>query len=120
MMNEIKNIKFWIFDLDNTLYPSSTNLFSKIDKLMASYITKNLNVSNEEAIEIKNDYFKKHGTTLNGLMKNHNIDPHQFLEFVHNIDYSFLKKNEKLNKEIKNLPGKKLYLPMVQKNMQKM
>ena len=107
MMNEIKNIKFWIFDLDNTLYPSSTNLFSKIDKLMASYITKNLNVSNEEAIEIKNDYFKKHGTTLNGLMKNHNIDPHQFLEFVHNIDYSFLKKNEKLNKEIKNLPGKK-------------
>ena len=108
MMNEIKNIKFWIFDLDNTLYPSSTNLFSKIDKLMASYITKNLNVSNEEAIEIKNDYFKKHGTTLNGLMKNHNIDPHQFLEFVHNIDYSFLKKNEKLNKEIKNLPGKKI------------
>ncbi|MEY3429689.1 MAG: hypothetical protein RI930_522, partial [Pseudomonadota bacterium] len=29
-MNEIKNVKFWIFDLDNTLYPSSTNLFSKI------------------------------------------------------------------------------------------
>lgn len=107
-MDGIKNIKFWIFDLDNTLYPSSTNLFSKIDKLMASYITENLKVSNEEAIQIKNDYFKKHGTTLSGLMKNHNIDPHQFLEFVHNIDYSFLKKNEKLNKEIKNLPGKKI------------
>ena len=43
-MDKIKNIKFWIFDLDNTLYPSSTNLFSGIDKLMASFITQNLNV----------------------------------------------------------------------------
>jgi len=107
-MDKIKDIKFWIFDLDNTLYPSSTNLFSGIDKLMASFITQNLNVSHEEAIQMKNDYFQKHGTTLNGLIKHHNIDPHHFLEFVHNIDYSFLNKNEKLNKEIKSLPGKKI------------
>jgi putative hydrolase of the HAD superfamily len=107
-MEKIKDIKFWIFDLDNTLYPSSTNLFSGIDKLMASFITQHLNVNHEEALQIKNDYFQKHGTTLNGLIKNHNIDPHHFLEFVHNIDYSFLNKNEKLNKEIKNLPGKKI------------
>ena len=107
-MDKIKDVKFWIFDLDNTLYPSSTNLFSGIDKLMASFITQHLNVDHEEAIQIKNDYFQKHGTTLNGLIKNHNIDPHHFLEFVHNIDYSFLNKNEKLNKEIKNLPGKKI------------
>ena len=107
-MDKIKDVKFWIFDLDNTLYPSSTNLFSGIDKLMASFITQHLNVDHEEAIQIKNDYFQKHGTTLNGLIKNHNIDPHHFLEFVHNIDYSFLNKNEKLNKEIKSLPGKKI------------
>ena len=107
-MDKIKNVKFWIFDLDNTLYPSSTNLFSGIDKLMASFITQHLKVSHEEAMQIKNDYFQKHGTTLNGLIKNHNIDPHHFLEFVHNIDYSFLNKNEKLNKEIKSLPGKKI------------
>jgi putative hydrolase of the HAD superfamily len=107
-MDKIKNVKFWIFDLDNTLYPSSTNLFSGIDKLMASFITQHLKVSHEEAMQIKNDYFQKHGTTLNGLIKNHNIDPHHFLEFVHNIDYSFLSKNEKLNKEIKSLPGKKI------------
>jgi len=107
-MEKIKDIKFWIFDLDNTLYPSSTNLFSGIDKLMASFITQHLNVNHEEALQIKNDYFQKHGTTLNGLIKHHNIDPHHFLEFVHNIDYSFLSKNEKLNKEIKSLPGKKI------------
>ncbi len=60
-MDEIKNVKFWIFDLDNTLYPSSTNLFSRIDKLMANFITEHLNVNPEEAIQIKNDYFPKHG-----------------------------------------------------------
>jgi putative hydrolase of the HAD superfamily len=50
-MDNIKDIKFWIFDLDNTLYPSSTNLFSGIDKLMASFITQHLNVNHEEAIQ---------------------------------------------------------------------
>jgi putative hydrolase of the HAD superfamily len=107
-MDQIKNVKFWIFDLDNTLYPASTNLFPKIDKLMTSFITEHLKVDNEEAVKIKNEYFQKHGTTLNGLIKHHNVDPHHFLEFVHNIDYNSLTKNEKLNKEIKNLPGKKI------------
>jgi len=107
-MDSLKKIKYWIFDLDNTLYPSSTNLFSKIDKLMATFIIDKLNVTHQEAMQMKNDYFRKHGTTLNGLIKNHKIDPHDFLEFVHNIDYSFLKKNTKLNDQIKCLPGEKI------------
>jgi putative hydrolase of the HAD superfamily len=107
-MDSLKKVKYWIFDLDNTLYPSSTNLFSKIDKLMATFIIDKLNVTHQEAMQMKNDYFRKHGTTLNGLIKNHKIDPHDFLEFVHNIDYSFLKKNIKLNDQIKCLPGEKI------------
>ncbi|MBM5786612.1 MAG: pyrimidine 5'-nucleotidase [Pelagibacterales bacterium] len=107
-MDNLKKVKYWIFDLDNTLYPSSTNLFSKIDKLMATFIIDKLKVTHDEALQMKNDYFRKHGTTLNGLIKNHKIDPHDFLEFVHNIDYSFLKKNAKLNDQIKILPGEKI------------
>ena len=107
-MKELKEIRFWIFDLDNTLYPPTTNLFSKIDKLMCEFIKKNLKVSYEKALNIKNTYFHKHGTTLNGLMKNHNIDAEKFLEFVHDIDYSYLKKDIELGEEIRKLPGEKI------------
>ena len=107
-MISLKNIKFWIFDLDNTLYSSTTNIFSKIDKKMCQFIIDELHVDETEALEIKNKYFLEHGTTLNGLMKKHNINAERFLEFVHDIDYSFLNKNEILNKELKKLTGKKI------------
>ena len=52
-------------------------------------------------------------------MKKHDIDAHHFLEFVHDIDYDFLKENPKLNQQIKKLPGEKLYSQMVLKSTQK-
>ena len=107
-MIDLKKIKFWIFDLDNTLYSSTANIFSKIDKKMCQFIIDELRVDEAEALKIKNKYFLEHGTTLNGLMKKHNINAERFLEFVHDIDYSFLNKNEMLNNEIKKLPGKKI------------
>ena len=107
-MIELKNIRHWVFDLDNTLYPNTTNLFSKIDVLMCKFIEDNLRVSSEEALSIKDTYFHEHGTTLNGLMKNHKIDAEEFLEFVHNIDYSLLQKDLDLANEIKKLPGEKI------------
>ena len=107
-MKELSKIKHWIFDLDNTLYAATTNVFNKIDKKMCEFIMENLKVSREDALKIKNNYFHQHGTTLNGLMKKHDIDAHHFLEFVHDIDYSFLKKDPSLNEEIKKLRGDKI------------
>jgi len=107
-MKELSDIRHWIFDLDNTLYSSETNVFAKIDGKMCDFIMDNLNVSREEALKIKNNYFHNYGTTLNGLMKKHDIDANLFLEFVHDIDYSFLNKNPDLNEQIKNLPGEKI------------
>ena len=63
-MDQIKNVRFWIFDLDNTLYPASTNLFPKIDKLMTSFITEHLKVDNEEAVKIKNEYLNIYNVIL--------------------------------------------------------
>ena len=107
-MKELKNIRYWIFDLDNTLYPPTTNLFDKIDRLMCRFIEENLNVTSQEALKIKDTYFHQHGTTLNGLMKNHKVDAEKFLEFVHDIDYSILQKDSKLSEEIAKLPGEKI------------
>jgi putative hydrolase of the HAD superfamily len=56
-MIELKNIRFWIFDLDNTLYPNTTNLFDGVDALMCKFIEDNLNVTPMEALKIKDTYF---------------------------------------------------------------
>ena len=38
-------IDTWIFDLDNTLYPASCNLFIEVDQRMSDYIAKLLGVA---------------------------------------------------------------------------
>ena len=47
-----------------------------------------LNVDEAEAESIQKTFYKEHGTTLRGLMLNHDVDPDEFLEFVHDIDHS--------------------------------
>ena len=107
-MKLLQSIKFWIFDLDNTLYSGKTKVFDQVDKRMSKYISEKLNISVEEARKIQKNYFYKYNTTLNGMIKNHKIDPDEFLEFVHNIDIDFLQKDPKLSKEIEKLNGKKI------------
>ena len=79
-----------------------------IDQRMKSFISKKLNISLEEALIIQKDFYKNYGTTLSGLMKFYNVDPDQFLDYVHNIDFSKIKKSEKLRQSINRLQGKKI------------
>ena len=107
-MKSFKSIKCWIFDLDNTLYSGKTKVFDQVDKRMSKYISEKLNISVEEARKIQKNYFIEYNTTLNGMIKNHKIDPDEFLEFVHDINIDFLQKDIELAKEIEKLKGKKI------------
>jgi putative hydrolase of the HAD superfamily len=106
-MRELKKIKYWLFDLDNTLYSGDTKVFDQVDKKMSSFISEKLNVSLEDAKKIQKNYFHEYNTTLNGMIKNHNINAEEFLEFVHDVDLNFLEKNQNLQNELTNLVGKK-------------
>ncbi len=94
-MKIFKTIKYWIFDLDNTLYSGKTKVFEQVDKKMSKYISNKLNVGIDEAKKIQKSYFYEYNTTLNGMIKNHKINPNEFLEFVHDIDIDFLEKDLK-------------------------
>ena len=107
-MRELKNIKYWLFDLDNTLYSGDTKVFDQVDKKMSKFISDKLNVSVEEAKKIQKNYFHEYNTTLNGMIKNHDIDANEFLEFVHDVDLNFLKKDVLLENQINKLGGKKI------------
>ena len=107
-MKKFLPVKFWIFDLDNTLYSGETKVFEQVEKKMSKYVSDKLNVNIDEAKKIQKNYFHEYNTTLNGMIKNHKIDANEFLEFVHDIDIDFLKKDLKLDEELKKLDGKKI------------
>jgi putative hydrolase of the HAD superfamily len=107
-MTSLKSIKYWIFDLDNTLYSGKTKVFEQVDKKMSKYISDKLNISIGEARKIQKNYFHEYNTTLNGMIKNHKINANEFLDFVHDINIDFLKKDKKLADELEKLEGKKI------------
>ncbi|MEI9853054.1 MAG: pyrimidine 5'-nucleotidase [Sphingomonas sp.] len=108
MRSELAHVRNWIFDLDNTLYPPSTNLFAPIDARMGEYIMRLKGCGAEEARRIQKQYFFTHGTTMAGLMAEHAIDPHEYLDFVHDVPMDVLTPNDALVAAIARLPGRRL------------
>lgn len=107
MLAPLRHVDCWIFDLDNSLYPASTDLFSLIDARMGEYIQELLGCGHDEARRVQKGYFREHGTTLAGLMRSHGVDPRQFLDFVHDIDLARLAADPRMVAALDRLPGRK-------------
>jgi len=108
MLPALAHIDAWIFDLDNTLYPASADLFGLIDVRMNLYIQRLMGLDYDAAGLIQKQLFREHGTTLSGLMQSHDVDPHDFLAFVHDIEMDALEEDKRLIEAVAKLPGRKL------------
>ncbi|WP_137150041.1 pyrimidine 5'-nucleotidase [Devosia sp. FKR38] len=106
----LSHVTDWVFDLDNTLYPRSCNLFAQIDVRITHYVMGLTQLAFEEARDLQKTYYRDFGTTLNGLMHQHKVDPDHFLETVHAIDYSPVAPHPDLVQVIRELPGRKFIL----------
>ncbi len=106
-LDKIAGTEFWVFDLDNTLYPASSNLFSQIDARMKAFIARAFDMPLEEAFKLQKKYYHHYGTTLRGLMVHDGIDPEIFLSYVHDIDHSVLQPDAALDNALEQLPGRK-------------
>lgn len=102
-----ESVTEWVFDLDNTLYPRHCDLFAQIDWKMTDYVAELLDMPKPEARVLQKELYRSHGTTLRGLMERYHIDPHDFLDKVHDIDYSPVEPNPALGDLIAALPGRK-------------
>jgi putative hydrolase of the HAD superfamily len=107
MDHRFAHIRNWIFDLDNCLYPASAGLFELIDQRMGAYIQRLLDCDPVEARRVQKHHFHTHGTTLAGLMKEHGVDPHDFLGDVHAIPLDRIQCDESLASSLERLPGRK-------------
>lgn len=106
-LQQFLKINTWVFDLDDTLYPRDSGLWAQIDKRISAYVKKQLLVDDAEITRLRKYYRQTYGGALKGMLVEHHIDADDYLADVHNIDYSALKPNPQLAKDILKLPGKK-------------
>jgi putative hydrolase of the HAD superfamily len=105
---KFEHIGAWVFDLDNTLYPSDSDLWPRIEQRITLFLMTLFGIDGLSARALQRHYYQRHGTTLRGLI-DENVQGHEeFLAFVHDIDRSNLIANPLLAREIAALPGRKL------------
>ncbi|MEW9919042.1 pyrimidine 5'-nucleotidase [Marimonas sp. MJW-29] len=102
------HVETWVFDLDNTLYPPSAALFDLIEVRMTAWVMEALGVDRARADALRLHYWRTHGTTLAGLMREHDVDPLPYLEDVHDIPMDRLSPDPELAARIRDLPGRRI------------
>ncbi|MDV6330489.1 pyrimidine 5'-nucleotidase [Asticcacaulis sp. 201] len=105
---ELAHVDTWIFDLDQTLYPHEAEVMALIEGKMTAFVARQTGLSHPAAYDLQKSYLSEHGTTLAGLMANHDIDPYAFLNEVHDVSLENLYADLDLNARIAALPGRKL------------
>jgi putative hydrolase of the HAD superfamily len=108
--NRFAHIATWVFDLDNTLYPASSDLWPKIDARITLFMMRLFGLDAISLRALQKHYYQRYGTTLRGLMTEHGVDAQTYLHFVHDIDRTSLAANHTLAAAIAALPGRKLIL----------
>ncbi len=102
------HVETWVFDLDNTLYPPEVRLFDQIEIRMTAWVMEALSVDEAEADRLRKHYWATYGTTLAGLMQEHDIDPKPYLTDVHDICFDALTPDTRLSDAIAALPGRRI------------
>ena len=104
------NQRVWLFDLDNTLHNASVHIFPHIGRAMRDYICCHLGLDETEATQLRQQYWKRYGATLLGLMRHHDVDPRHFLHHTHQFhDLSGMVVTERcLNAKLQRLRGRKI------------
>jgi len=108
LFRDFSHVRDWVFDLDHTLYPASSQLFGQLDVKMERFLMRELGLDQAAAAKLRYSYWQNHGTTLAGLMHHHGTDPHVYLAEVQQIDFSVLTPNLRLRDAIAALPGRKI------------
>jgi putative hydrolase of the HAD superfamily len=102
------HVRTWVFDLDNTLYHPSARLFDQIEVKMTDWVMQTLRVDRAQADHLRSHYWQTYGTTLAGLMAEHDVDPTPYLVDVHDISFAALEPDPSLARAITALPGRRI------------
>ena len=105
-MKELKSIKYWIFDLDNTLYSGKTKVFEQVDKKMIKIVEEIMIEFNKEIIKALE---KKSCKAKSKTIKENNII---YVE-QENKELGYVGKPVKVNTDLLNDIIQKDFIPIV-------
>ncbi|MFP6706514.1 MAG: pyrimidine 5'-nucleotidase [Alphaproteobacteria bacterium] len=108
LKSSLDNIAVWVFDLDNTLYPAHCDLGAQLGQRMGAFVARFLDLPLDQARVLQKKYFHAHGTTLRGLMLEHDLHPDDYLDYVHDLDLSGIPLDDRLGPALQALPGRKV------------
>jgi putative hydrolase of the HAD superfamily len=98
----------FFFDLDETLYPSSSGLWMEIRNRINTYMHDRMGFTREQIEVVREKYFREYGTTLRGLQANHQVDMDDYLAFVHDVPLaSYLHPDPALRRALESIPARK-------------
>jgi len=80
-----KGVSYLVFDLDETLYPRNSGLMEAINERIRLYMINKLGFDPNVVEQVRRNYYIKYGTSLRGLMVEYNIDPEDYLAYVHDL-----------------------------------
>ncbi len=113
-------------DLDDTMYPSTSGLWEAIGDRINLFLTDRLALDPTTAADARDRYLAEYGTTLNGLIEEHHIDPYEYLVFVHDVSLeTMLRPNPDLAAMLGSLTQKRViftnsYLPHVERVLKRL
>lgn len=107
-ISELADVKYWIFDIDDTLYPKSCGLDKIIQDSITEHICRYLGIEEKEARELCVSYYQQYGSTIRGLMETTDIKARKFVREVHqSLDLSCIKPNPRMNMALAKISGRK-------------
>lgn len=105
---DLRHVRSWVFDLDNTLYPPETQFLRQVEQRINQYVVRASGLESAEALSVQRGYLHDYGTSLAGLMMHYEINPHHFLAEVHDVPLDVLSPDPGLHAALARLNGPRL------------
>ena len=74
-----------LLDLDDTLYPGTSGVWDAVRDRIQTFIVSRLSIPEKDATDLRRRYLEQYGTTLSGLVEEHNVDIKVYLDYVHDV-----------------------------------
>ena len=105
---DLTHIDTWLFDLDNTLYPPEVGYLKLVEAKILAYFERLTGLPSDEAWALQKKYLNDYGTAVPGLIEHHDVNPHDFMAYVHDVPLDTLTPDPALRRALARLPGRKL------------
>ncbi len=99
------NFSTLFFDLDATLYPASNGLWDLFRIRIYQFMQDVVGIPEADIPSTREHYWTTYGTTLEGLRIHHQVDPEQYLAYVHDLPLEdYLEDDPVLRGLLKSMP----------------